>query len=141
MTSNRVVIDTGPLVALLKAEDAGHAVCSALVHSLRKPFHTTWPVVTEAAWLLRGTPGGPQGVLALIESGLVECVDLGPDAAGWLREFLDRYFDLRPQLADASLVYAAERLGTDVIFTLDRRDFLVFRTAKGKPFRLLPESL
>ncbi len=75
----------------------------------------------------------------MIEAGVFVCFDLGPDAAGWMRRFLDRYADLRPQLADASLVYVAEQLGTDAIFTLDRRDFTVFRTEAGRPFRLLPE--
>ncbi|MGC1273610.1 MAG: PIN domain-containing protein [Planctomycetaceae bacterium] len=139
-TAERVVIDAGPLVALLKSDDAAHTECEALVRSLRTPFYTTWPVVTEVAWLLRKRPDGPQSVLALVESGLVVCLDLGPDAPEWMRAFLDRYADLRPQLADASLVYAAEKLGTETIFTLDRRDFHVFRSASGRSFRLLPET-
>ncbi len=54
-------------------------------------------------------------------------------------DFVRKYGDLRPQLADASLVYLADALDTDVIFTLDRRDFTVFRNRHGKPFRLFPE--
>jgi predicted nucleic acid-binding protein len=140
MTAEPILIDAGPLVALVDRSDARHGDCRAAYAGLRTPLYTTWPVITEAAWLLRHTAGGLQQVLSFVESDLLVCVDLGPDAAAWMRSFLDRYADLRPQLADASLVYAAERLGTETIFTLDRRDFVVFRSAAGRPFRLLPET-
>jgi predicted nucleic acid-binding protein len=39
-------------------------------------------------------------------------------------------------LADASLVAAAERLGADRVLTLDRRDFENYRIRRGH--RLLP---
>ena len=47
--------------------------------------------------------------------------------------------DIRPQLADAALVYLAEREGIDTIFTLDQRDFSVYRSGRRRPFRILPE--
>ena len=139
MIAERVLIDAGPLVALIDRSDPRNHDCESLFRELASPVYTTWLVITEAAWLLRRTHRGPQSVLALLESGLIVCFELDPDAAEWMRAFLDRYADLRPQLADASLVYVAERLGTDVVFTLDRRDFVVFRNSSGRPFRLLPE--
>lgn len=141
MITDRVVVDTGPLVALLDRDDAHHESCKAVFANLRGPVYTTWPVITEAAWLLRNISGGPQGVLALIESGVFVCFELGPESAEWIRKFLDQYADLRPQLADASIAYAAEELGTETVFTLDRRDFLVFRSRSGKAFRLLPDHI
>ena len=51
-----------------------------------------------------------------------------------------RYQGIRPQLADAAIVYLAEREGIDTIFTLDRRDFSVYRSARKRPFRILPEG-
>ena len=77
-------------------------------------------------------------LLDFVSKGLVVCHHLEPAAADWLKRFLQQYADLGPQLADASLVYLADRLNTDSIFTLDRRDFTVFRSKQGKPFRLLP---
>jgi predicted nucleic acid-binding protein len=50
---------------------------------------------------------------------------------------LAKYQDLRIQLADATLLYLANREGMDSIFTLDRRDFGVMRLAHGKNLRLL----
>ena len=43
-----------------------------------------------------------------------------------------------PQLADATLVYLADRDGIDTIFTLDQRDFSVYRSARRRPFRIIP---
>jgi len=48
---------------------------------------------------------------------------------------------LSPPLADASLVHLANRESIDTIFTLDRRDFSVYRLARNRRFRLLPELL
>ena len=45
---------------------------------------------------------------------------------------------LHPQLADAALIYLAGREGIDTIFTLDRRDLAVYRSARNRPFRILP---
>jgi predicted nucleic acid-binding protein len=42
------------------------------------------------------------------------------------------------QLADASLVYLANREGIETMFTLDRRDFGALRLARGKKLRLIP---
>jgi len=52
-----------------------------------------------------------------------------------------KYESLRPQLADISLVYLAGRECVEQIFTLDRRDFSVYRSLAGMPFELLPTSL
>jgi predicted nucleic acid-binding protein len=45
---------------------------------------------------------------------------------------------MRPQLADVSLVYLAGRERIETIFTLDRRDFSIYRTSRGRSFRILP---
>jgi hypothetical protein len=49
-----------------------------------------------------------------------------------------RYSDLRPQLADLSLLYLAQRERIGTVFTLDRRDFTVFRDHRGRAFNLIP---
>jgi hypothetical protein len=51
-----------------------------------------------------------------------------------------QYADLSPQLADLALVHLAQRDGLDTIFTLDRRDFAVYRRKGRSGFRLLPED-
>jgi len=78
-------------------------------------------------------------MLTALSTGFAEMLPLQSNEAGRIREIMERYSNLRPQLADATLVYLAEREGIDTIFTLDRRDFSVYRTSKNRPFHLIPE--
>jgi predicted nucleic acid-binding protein len=41
--------------------------------------------------------------------------------------------------ADVSVAVLAERLGTGLIVTLDRRHFGAIRMSDGRPFQLLPD--
>jgi predicted nucleic acid-binding protein len=60
--------------------------------------------------------------------------------ADWLRiaELVATYRDLPLGTVDASVVAAAERLGTDTIATIDRRHFSVVRPAHTPAFDLVP---
>jgi len=77
-------------------------------------------------------------MLGSIQSGILELAELSWSEAGRIAEILEQYESLRPQFADAALVYLANREDIDTIFTLDRRDFSVYRTARKKPFQLIP---
>lgn len=140
MGLERVLVDTGPLVALLRPADANYEICAAQARLLRYPLLTSWPVLTEAAWLLRDVPSGISRLLLEIKQGLVQPLDLDSAAPEWLAIFLEKYRDLGAQLADASLCYLAERERIDRVFTLDRRDFTVYRIRQNQPFLLLPGS-
>jgi predicted nucleic acid-binding protein len=136
----RVLLDAGPLVALLAPDDAWHERCVQQLHELAPPFLSTWPVLVEAAWLLRSHPDAVQQMFVWMTTGTIALPPLGDEAAPWIAAFLRKYRKLQPQLADASLVYLAEREDIDTIFTLDRRDFEVYRFGRNRRFRLLPES-
>jgi predicted nucleic acid-binding protein len=97
-------------------------------------------VVTEAAWLLRHRLDWIEALLSAIQQGLIELCVLDANDLSGVRDRMKQYESLNPQFADACLVHLAEREGIDTIFTLDRRDFSVYRTKRGKPFRLLPEA-
>jgi predicted nucleic acid-binding protein len=137
----RILVDTGPLVAMLRPDDAHFQTCVDEARSLPYPFLTSWPVITEAAWLLRTTADGTSKLLEQIERGLILPLDLDAHAAPWIRTFVEKYRDLGTQLADASLCYLAERERIDSIFTLDRRDFAVYRTRENRAFMLVPARI
>jgi len=134
----RVLVDTGPLVAILSRADEHHEKCVEALRSLPGPLFSCWPVITEAAWLLRADGRAVQQLLRSLHSGFVEMLPLSSLEAKGLAELMKKYAGLRPQLADAALVYLAGRDGIDTIFTLDRRDFSVYRSARKRPFRILP---
>ena len=136
----RVLLDTGPLVAILSRVDEHHTRCVEVLRSLPGPLFSCWPVITEAAWLLRADAPAVQSLLRGLHSGFVEVLPLTSMEAKGIAAVMKKYESSRPQLADAALVYLADRDGIDTIFTLDRRDFSVYRSAKRKPFRILPEN-
>lgn len=134
----RVLLDTGPLVALTVAADPLHEQCLEVSRTLAGRLFSCWAVITEAAWLLRDYPFAISKMLTGVSAGLFEMLQLQSSEAARIREIMEKYGDLRPQLADATLVYLAEREGIDTIFTLDRRDFSVYRTSKNRAFNIIP---
>jgi predicted nucleic acid-binding protein len=97
-----------------------------------------WPVITEAAWLLRAYPKAVHQLLQSTDSGFVELLPLAGKEAKGPAEVMKTYQDIQPQLADAALIYLANREGIDTIFTLNWLDFSVYRSAGKRPFRIVP---
>jgi predicted nucleic acid-binding protein len=46
VSTRRILIDTGPIVALLRRHDAQHDLCDALAKQLPLPALTCWPVIS-----------------------------------------------------------------------------------------------
>ena len=133
-----VLVDTGPIVAMLLESDQHHEACVEQLRKLRVPLLTCWPVITEAAWLLRAYPLAIRKLLSSFSGRPFELLTLGPADLPGISAVLAKYEELRIQLADASLVHLANREGIETMFTLDRRDFGVLRLAHGKKLRLIP---
>ena len=132
------LVDTGPLVAIASARDQHHEICIEQLRSLQPPLLTCWPVITEAAWLLRHQASAVERLLQSFDVGLLKMLALDDRAPAWLAAFLKQYRKLGAQIADGALVYLAEREGIDAVFTLDRRDFSVYRLGNGRSLRILP---
>jgi predicted nucleic acid-binding protein len=136
---NRVLVDAGPLVAILTRNDQFHKACTQALKDLAPPLYTCWPVLTEAAWLLRFDPNAVEKLLASAAGGLYRILDLDKKDTPAIAAILKQYRRLKPQLADAALVHLARRESIETIFTVDRRDFQVYRPAPNRTFRLVPE--
>lgn len=137
----RVLVDTGPIVAILSQSDQYHQVCIEALRDMPGPLFTCWPVITEAAWLLRRDSNAVEKLMNSLDTGMFELLPLAAADARPLASFMKKYRDTRMQLADAALVHLATRDGLDTVFTLDRKDFSVYRLPKGKAFRILPTLL
>ena len=136
----RVLVDTGPIVAILSRRGQYHKVCVEALKEMPGPLFTCWPVITEAAWLLRRDPNAVQQLLNSLDTGFLELLPLATADAKPIAAILKKYRDIQIQLADAALVHLAARDGLDTIFTLGQRDFSVYRLSKGRTFRVLPPS-
>jgi predicted nucleic acid-binding protein len=134
----RTLVDTGPLVAILSREDAYHQACVDALRGIAAPLFSCWPVITEAAWLLRHSRRAIQQLLSSMDMGFLELLPLAGYEAKAIASLMKKYESIRPQLADASLVYLAGREQIETIFTLDRRDFSIYRTGRKRSFRILP---
>ena len=134
-----VLLDTGPLVACLSRRDADHQLCVNQLRKLKKPPLTCWPVLTEAVWLLRSVPRAVQTLFAMVRAHEIRIASFGEEASDFLAGFLDRYHSRRTDLADAALVFVAEKEGINTVFTLDRKDFSIYRLTNGKALQIIPE--
>ena len=58
----RVIVATGPLVALLNARETHHAVVRETLNTIEPPLSTCEAVITETCFLLRQLAGGADAV-------------------------------------------------------------------------------
>ena len=122
-----VVLDTGPLVALLNRRDRYHRWTTEQWAEVEPPVLTCEAVLTEACFLLRKSPGGPAAVLELVSRSVVTVAyDVEADVEA-LSRLMTRYADVPMSLADACLVRMVERQPDAAVLTLDR-DFRVYRS-------------
>lgn len=135
-----ILVDTGPLVAILNKRDSKHSICCKELSKLEPPLLTTWPVITEAAWLLRSQPDLVRKLVQSLEDGFLRLAWLDESDVAGLVDIMTRYSDASFQLADVSLMYVGERQDISVVFTLDRRDFSVFRKTTGEAVSIIPEQ-
>ncbi len=87
---------------------------------------------------MRGHRGVVQQLLGSIAEGFMEILPIQSAEAAEIGRLMEKYRNIRPQLADAALVYLAERDDFDVIFTLDRRDFSVYNAGRKRVLRIIP---
>jgi len=133
-----VLVDAGPLVALLDRSDLHHAACKRALESIRIPLTTVWPVVAEAMYLLGFSFRAQEALFEMLENGAVSILSLNAPDLPRIRALMKKYRDLPMDLADAALVRVAERERIPDVFTVDRRDFKLYRPQGIGRFNILP---
>ncbi len=127
-------------MALIHADDRHHAACRETLASIREPLATVWPVITEAMYLLGFSPDAQDALGRLLEREAVKILPLDAADVPRMRELMRKYRDLPMDLADAALVRVAEREGISRVFTIDRRDFELYRPRGVRRFTILPDD-
>ena len=133
-----MLVDAGPLVALIDRADPSHDACVATLKTLRDPLVTVWPAFTEAMYLLGRSWQGQKALWSRLETEALALAPLDELDAPRMRELMDKYRDLPMDLADAALVRVAERDALTQIFTLDRKHFSVYRPGRRRRFSVVP---
>ena len=137
MNAAGVLLDTGPLVALLSRNDANHDRARRVFAECAPPFRCCEAVVAEACFLLRKVhPAGPADVLALGARGVYGIAISVAEHWTNIEALMKNTRIARFSLADACLIRCAEIHQEARILTFDS-DFAVYRWARNRKFELL----
>ncbi|MGI9331894.1 MAG: type II toxin-antitoxin system VapC family toxin [Gammaproteobacteria bacterium] len=136
-----ILVDTGPLIALFDPKDAAHGRCRQALKAIREPLCTTTPVLTEAFHLLSPDSLGSSCLRDFVARRGMSVWFLTEPTLLRAFELMEQYADQAMDLADATLVAAAEALKTRKVFSIGRRDFDRYRLKRGHRyvgFEVLP---
>ena len=124
--NRRVLLDTGPLVALLNGRDKHHDWARLQWSQAAPPLLTCEPVLSEACFLLRATLGGNDAVMELLRRHVVEVAFHLEDHVEAVARLIRKYASVPMSLANSCLVRMAELSAESAVMTLDR-DFRLYR--------------
>lgn len=137
MKAAGVLLDAGPLVALLSKRDIHHHRARQLFADCIPPFRCCEAVVTEACHLMSKVDAhGPAEVIALGRRGLYTIAMSLGDQWESVEALLKKYADRPISLADACLIRCADLHREPRIATFDS-DFDVYRWGQARKFELL----
>ena len=136
-SAERALCDTGPLVAMADTADSAHEECRAAFESFGGNLVTTWPVLAEAFYFLE-SQFKREFLWEFTISDGIEITDMSLVELPRMRTLMAKYASLPMDFADASLLVVAERFKLNRVFTLDRRDFQVYRPANVHRFEIFP---
>ena len=125
--NHKVILDTGPLVALLNPRDPQHDWARAQWDTIEPPLLTCEAVVTEACFLARRlVPGGQEKVLEVVRRGTLNLSFSLADEIDAVSQLTTKYRNVPMSLADGCLVRMSELYRHSPVFTLEF-DFAIYR--------------
>jgi predicted nucleic acid-binding protein len=136
--ARHVLVDTGPLVALLDRRDVHHRWVQQELANLHEPLLTCEAVLSEAFFLLSRIRRGASVLIDLLNNGPIlthRSFSFHQESSEILRH-LERYSSVPMSFADACLVRMSEIERDSIIFTTDR-DFLTYRRNRRQPIPLI----
>lgn len=132
----RVLLDTGPLVAAINRRDKFHRWAIATWKQTAKPLLICEAVLTEACFLLQNTYGGSDAVMALLSNGVLQLSFQISEEVPAVRELMTRYRSVPLSLADACMVRMAELYESSPVLTIDS-DFQIYRINRNQTIPLI----
>lgn len=135
-----IIIDSGPLVALINNREQYHSWATKEVANLASPFLTCEAVITEACFLLQEVYGGEDAVMGLVDNGSLHILFQLDAEISAIRELMKKYRNVPMSLADACLVRMSELMVGSCVLTLDS-DFRVYRKNRNEMINLIISDL
>lgn len=133
---NKILIDSGPLIALFDASDKYHNKAVNFIQSNKYALVTTIASITETLHLLNFNRNAQIDFIEWIHRGAVEIQNIENDDLGRIKNLTEKYRDLPMDFADSCLVYLAEKLSLNTIATIDR-DFSIYRIQGRRKFKVV----
>ena len=125
--ANRIIVDSGPLVALLSPRDRAHEWCLSQMETFEEPLVTCDAVLSEAFFLLkRHADRGSEELMEMIRRGLVRSMFSFSEKEDRILSIMKKYAKLPTSFADLCLVAMAEQFKNAKVWTLDS-DFRIYR--------------
>lgn len=136
-----LVADTGPLLALLDADDPHHGRCVAMFDEVAEDVVVPSPVLVEMDyWVLELLGHDTWAVFTEdLAGGAYRLHQLDEDDIMRAAELERMYASLDLGYVDAAVIVTCERLGETKVATLDHRDFSAVRPRHCEALRILPE--
>ena len=122
----RVIVDTGILVAAFDRSDAWTGWVADTLKHVRPPMTTCEAVLAETWFLIQHRPDGWSKVINWLELGFLKVDFSLAESQSRVIDLMGKYRDLPMSLADACLVVMVEKGMGDRVFTLDRH-FRIYR--------------
>jgi predicted nucleic acid-binding protein len=135
-----LVLDTSGIYALLDTQDPAHRAAIAATERYQDLIVPAFVLVEVDYWLRKG--GGGAAAFALfiadVRAGAYRLEMPVEDDLSRAAELGETYADLDLGVVDASVIALCERLGLEIVLTLDRRDFSVVRPRHCAALQILP---
>ena len=132
----KILIDSGPLIALFDASDKYHQEAVNFIKSNKFPLVTTIASITEALHLLDFNRNAQLDFIEWMHRGAVEVQNIEKSDFARIKELTEKYRNLPMDFADSCLVYLAEKLNLNTIATIDR-DFTIYRIQGRRKFKTI----
>ena len=125
----KTLIDSGPLIALFDRSDKYHQICLEFIKVFKGELITSWSVITEVSHMLDFNIQVQIDFLKWNELGGVNIYDISQSDISSIRVMMEKYSDIPMDLADATLMYIANKENIKNIVSIDS-DFDIYRTLK-----------
>ena len=125
----KTLIDSGPIIALFDKSDKYHLSVLKFMKTFKGELVTSWSVVTEVTHMLDFNLQVQIDFLKWCEIGGVNLYEISQDELRDIRVMIEKYSNVPMDLADATLMYIANKEKIKNIISIDS-DFDIYRTLK-----------